>query len=65
VLQGIPDSESTFIFIDTGAYRKQSDGGTYYASTLYHLLEDFESTLTKPANFEGSGTEMLFILLGD
>jgi len=28
-------------------------------------LEDFESTLPKPASFEGSGTEMPFIILGD
>jgi hypothetical protein len=53
------------MFIDVGAYGKQSDGGTLSASTLYHFLEDFESTLQKPASFEGSGTEMLFVILGD
>ena len=65
VLQGIADSESKFIFIDISAYGKQSDGGTFSASTLYHFLEDFESTLPKPASFEGSGTEMPFVILGD
>ena len=35
------------------------------ASTLYHFLEHFESTLPKPASFEGSGTEMPFVILGD
>ena len=65
VLQGVADSESRFIFIDIVAYGKQSDGGTFSASTLYHFLEDFESTLPKPASFEGSGTEMPFIILGD
>jgi hypothetical protein len=65
VLQGVADSESRFIFIDTGAYGKQSDGGTFSASTLYHFLEDFESTLPRPARFEGSTTEMPFVILGD
>ena len=65
VLQGVADSESRFIFIDIGAYGKQSDGGTFSASKLYHFLEDFESTLAKPASFEGSGTEMSFVILGD
>jgi hypothetical protein len=46
VLQGVADSESIFIFIDIAAYGKQSDGGIFSASTLYHLLEDFESTST-------------------
>jgi hypothetical protein len=32
---------------------------------LYHFLENFESALTKPASFEGSGTEMSFVILGD
>jgi len=36
------------------------------ASTLYHSLEDFESTtLRTPATFEASGTEMPFVILGD
>ena len=55
VLQGVADSER-IIFIDIGAYGKQSDRGTLFASTLYHFLEDFESTIPKPASFEGSGT---------
>jgi len=63
LLQGVADSESTFIFLDIGAYDKRSD--TFSASTLYHFLEDFESTLPKPASFEGSGTEMPFVILGD
>jgi len=48
-----------------GAYGKQSDGGTFSASTFYHFSKDSESTLPKPANCEGSGIEMSFIILGD
>jgi len=65
VLQGVSDSESRFIFIDIAVYGKQSDGGTFSASTLYHFLEDFESTLPKPASFERSGIEMSFFILSD
>ena len=65
VLQGVADSESRFIFIDTGAYGKQSDGGTFSASILYHFLEGLGSTLPKPASTGGSGTEMSFVILGD
>jgi hypothetical protein len=53
-LKFVADSESRFIFIDIGAYGKQSDGGTFSASNLYHFFEDCESTLPKPASFEGS-----------
>ena len=37
ILQDVADSESRFIFIDIGAYVKESDGGTLSASTLYHF----------------------------
>ena len=57
--------KAEIIYIDIGAYGKQSDSGIFSASTLYHFLEDLESTLPKPASFEGSGTEMPFVILGD
>jgi len=65
VLKSVTDSENRFIFIDMGAYGKQSDGGTFSASTLCHSLEDLESVLPMPASFEVSGTEMHFVVLGD
>ena len=65
VSQGVADSRSRFIFIDKGAFGKQSDGGTFSGSTLHHLLEDLESTLPKPASFEESGTEMSFVISAD
>jgi hypothetical protein len=37
----------------------------FSASNLYNFFEDCKSTLPKPASFEGSGTEMSFIILGD
>ena len=66
MLQEVADSESRFIFTDitVGAYGNECDG-TFSASTLYHILKDFKSTLLKPASFEESGTETPFIILGD
>jgi hypothetical protein len=58
-------SECRFIFTDISAYGKQSDGGTFSASTLYFFLENFEYTLPKPASFEASAIEMSFVILGD
>jgi hypothetical protein len=65
VLQVVADSESRFIFIDPGTCGKQSDGGTFSATTLYHFLEDSEATFKKPASVGRSGTEMPFAILGD
>jgi len=58
-------SRRRFIFIDTGANGKQSDGGTIFGSTLYHFLENFESAFKRPASFGGSGKEVPFVILGD
>ena len=60
ILEGVGDSEGRFISIYKGAFGKQSDGGTFSGSTLYHFLEDFESTLTKPASFEGKQNRDVF-----
>ena len=62
LLQDVADSESRF---DIGAYGQQSDGGTFSSSALYNFLENLDSTLTKPASFEGSGTETPFVILWD
>ena len=53
------ESESRFIFIDIGACGKQSDGGTFSTFILYHLLEDFESTLP-PCKFWGKWNRNAF-----
>ena len=56
VLKGVVDFESRFIFVDIGAYGKQSVGGRFSAYTVCRFTEDFESILTKPASIKGSGT---------
>jgi hypothetical protein len=63
--QSVANSESRFIVIDTDAYGKQSDSGTFSGYNLYQFLADSESTLPKSASFEGSGTDMPFVILGN
>jgi hypothetical protein len=65
VLQGVADSQCRFSFIDVGGYGKQSDVGTFAASTIYTFLENFQNTLPKPSAFEGSASEMPLVVLGD
>jgi hypothetical protein len=65
VLQVVADSKSRFVFIDIGAKGKQSGGGTFFGSTLYHFLKDSESSFKKPASFGGSGKKVPFVILGD
>lgn len=40
VLQAITDANYKFINIEVGGYGKQSDGGTFRASSVYHMLSN-------------------------
>ena len=40
ISKGVSDSENRFIFIDKGAFGKQSDGGTII---LYRVFHDFRA----------------------
>lgn len=40
VLQAVADARYRFIFIDVGAYGKQSDGGIFAASSLSKFIDD-------------------------
>ena len=39
--QGVAGSERRFVFMDKGAYGKQSDGDTFSAFTFCLFMEDF------------------------
>lgn len=64
VLQGVSDANYKFIFVDVGAYGKQSDGGTYASSTLSTFINN-ENNLPKSSNLEGTSVEVPFFMLGD
>lgn len=65
VLQAVADYRCRFIFVDVGGYGKQSDGGTFSASTLSTFLENCHATLPQPSPVEGIVTDMPFVMLGD
>ena len=64
-LQGVADARCKFIFIDVGAYGKQSDGGVFEASPISTFFENFSETLPAPSPIDASGTLIPFVAVGD
>lgn len=64
-LQGVADARCKFIFIDVGAYGKQSDGGVFEASLISTFLEKNSETLPAPSPIDTSGTLIPFVVVGD
>jgi len=65
-LQDVADSESRFNVIDIDAYRKRSDGATFFWFYFITMLGRLLYLLYhKSASFGGSGTEMPFVILGN
>lgn len=65
VLQAVADHRCRFIFVDVGGYGKQSDRGTFSASSFSTFLEDFHTNLQPPSHVEGIVTDMPFVILAD
>lgn len=65
VLQALADAQYKFISIEVGAYGKQSDGGIFSKSTLYHRLKN--GTFNLPADTELPETNIKcpFVVIGD
>jgi len=65
VLQGLADARYRFIAIDTGAYRKQSDDGSFCHSSLYQLLSSINFNMPNARKLRLSDVELTFVILGD
>lgn len=65
VLQTVADHRCRFIFVDVGGYGKQSDGGTFSASSLSTFLENCHTNLPPSSHIEGIVTDMPFVILAD
>lgn len=66
VLQGVAGPDLKFIFVDVGAYGKESDGGIFGRSKIKHLLDS--NAFNLPATTKTSShleTELPLFLLGD
>ncbi|CAH1997197.1 unnamed protein product [Acanthoscelides obtectus] len=65
VLQAVADANCRFIFIDTGAFGKQSDGGIFRESALYQHLVTGKLNIPADRNLPNSDTKLPYVLLGD
>ncbi|XP_065084914.1 uncharacterized protein LOC135707109 [Ochlerotatus camptorhynchus] len=65
VLQGVADANCKFISVEVGGYGKQSDGGTFNASTLFKLMETGALNIPQDAYLPGTNTSMPYVFLAD
>jgi len=65
VLQAVADHRCRFIFVDVGGYGKQSDGGTFSASSLSIFLENCHTNLPPSSHIERIVTDVPFVILAD
>lgn len=65
VLQGVADAEKKFITIEVGARGKQSDGGTFAASTLFQLLNSNTFNVPPDKELPGTTIKLPHVLIGD
>lgn len=64
VLQAVADAHCRFLFIDVGAYGKQSDGGVFAASSLSKFVSD-ERNFPQDRVIEGLNVPMPYCFLCD
>ncbi|XP_046681626.1 uncharacterized protein LOC124368382 [Homalodisca vitripennis] len=65
-LHAVADAKCKFIFIDVGAYGKQSDGGVFEASPISKFFENFSEHLPAPSPIDTSSETLIpYVLVGD
>lgn len=65
VLQGVADAFCKFICIDVGAYGKESNGGVFRNSVLFHCLENNLFDCPSLQELPGTNMKLPYVLLGD
>lgn len=65
VLQGVADADKKFITIEVGGRGKQSDGGTFSSSTLFHLIENNRFNIPPEKKLPGTNIKVPHVLIGD
>lgn len=64
-LQAVSDANCKFICIETGAYGKQSDGGTFRNSQLFRLMEQKKLNIPDEKFLPNSNIKAPFVFIGD
>ena len=65
VLQALVDAHYRFIVIDVGGYGKQSDGGTFQASSLYQAIMSGTLQIPEPTTLPDSNDVAPFVIVAD
>ncbi|CAH1962620.1 unnamed protein product [Acanthoscelides obtectus] len=65
VLQAVADANCKFVTIDVGGYGKQSDGGTFRSSSLFHLLDTGRLNVPPDSVLPSSAVEAPYVFIGD
>ena len=65
VLQAVVDANYRFVVIDVGGYGKQSDGGTFQASSLYQAIVSGKMKIPEPSALPGSKDVAPFVFVAD
>lgn len=65
VLQGLVDAKNKFITIDVGGFGKQSDGGTFMASDLFHFINGKNLIFPEPDFLPHSNVKAPYVMLAD
>lgn len=64
-MQAVADAKRKFIVIEVGGRGKQSDGGTFIASTLYKHIERNKYKIPMPKRLSNSEVIAPYVLVGD
>ncbi|CAK1578735.1 unnamed protein product [Parnassius mnemosyne] len=64
-MQAVADATRKFVTIEVGGRGKQSDGGTFIASTLYKLIEKNKYEILMPKRLPNSDVSAPYVLVGD
>ena len=59
------DANYKFVVVDVGGYEKQSDGGTFQASSLYQAIISGKMKIPDPASLPGSNEIAPFVFVAD
>ena len=65
VLQALVDANYRFIVIYVGGYGKQSDGGTFQASSLYQAIMSGTLQIPEPTTLPDSNDVAPFVIVAD
>ncbi|XP_036321171.1 uncharacterized protein LOC118735488 [Rhagoletis pomonella] len=64
VLQAVADANYKFVTIDVGEYGKQSNGGTFKASSLYNLMESGRLNIPPGTTFPSTAITVPYVFIG-